>query len=422
MKSPSHSLQGMTDIEFPEIAVWQKLEAKAREVLHRFDFREVRTPIVEMTSTYVHSLGDTSEIVQKQMYAFETRGGKQVCLRPEGTAGVMRYVSGDLQRLQDARLYYLGPMFRAERPQAGRKRQFHQLGVECIGPESACQDAEVIALQAALFEAWGLRDLRFQLNTRGSTEDFSKILEGLRNELLPRRPELCEDCQRRLDSNVLRVLDCKQPGCREIVKSLPSIHTWMDPASLAYFEELKASLDAFGVSVEINPLLVRGLDYYQHSIWEVTSDRLGAQDALAGGGRYTLHASGKKPVQGVGFGMGLERVLMALPEETWNDYARDEQPLISLVAQSEEARGGLISLLRELREDGHRVRMELTGKKLKAQMKLAGREKARWVVLRGEAELTAGTVQLRDMISGEQSEVPLAEISGRLTQLAGAES
>ncbi|WFB35651.1 histidine--tRNA ligase [Kiritimatiellota bacterium B12222] len=413
MAKVSQSLQGMTDIEFPEVNIWQTLESRAREVMLQYDFKEIRTPIVEMTSVYLHSLGDTSEIVQKQMYAFETRGGKQVCLRPEGTAGVMRYVSNNMQELQDARLYYMGPMFRAERPQAGRKRQFHQLGVECIGGASARQDAEVIALQDSLFKAWELDGVVFQLNTRGSSEDFPKILDGLRSELMPSTDDLCEDCRRRMDNNVLRVLDCKNPGCKTVVEGLSPITTWMAPESVAYFEEVLATLDTFGVSYVVNPLLVRGLDYYQHSIWEVTSDRLGAQDALSGGGRYQMKANGKT-IEGVGFGIGMERALMALAKEVEDKFSAEALPLVMLVGQNEEAQAANLPLIVQLRELGYRVRMDLNGKSMKAQMKAAGRQQARWVLIRGESELEAQTIQIRDMESGEQREVPFADIAKTL--------
>ncbi|MGA0368719.1 MAG: histidine--tRNA ligase [Kiritimatiellia bacterium] len=416
MVTVSQSLQGMTDIEFPEVNLWQTLEARAREVMLQYDFREIRTPIVEMASVYLHSLGDTSEIVQKQMYAFETRGGKQVCLRPEGTAGVMRYVSGNLQELQDARLYYMGPMFRAERPQAGRKRQFHQLGVECIGAASAWQDAEVIAMQAALFRAWNLEGVVFQLNTRGSAEDFPRILEGLRGELLPLRDQLCADCQSRLENNVLRVLDCKNPACKEVVKSLPPITSWMAPESVAYFEEVRKALETFGVDVRVNPLLVRGLDYYQHTIWEVSSDRLGAQDALAGGGRYQMTANGKV-IEGVGFGIGLERVVMALSDEVKHNFSAEGKALIVLVAQNDEAQARNLTLLSQLRDCGYRVRMDLTGRSMKSQMKSAARQRARWVLLRGEQELADGEIQLRDMETGAQRAIPTDRILAELGAL-----
>ncbi len=414
MSDSSNPIKGMSDIFTPEVEVWQTLEDRARQVMTRFDFREVRTPIVESASVYMHSLGDTSEIVEKQMYAFETRGGKQVCLRPEGTAGVMRFVSGHLQDMQDGRLYYTGPMFRAERPQAGRKRQFHQLGVECIGTPSASQDAEVMALQAALFEAWGLNEVTFQLNTRGRLEDFPKVLEGLRASLEPHREDLCEDCQRKLESNVLRILDCKQSGCRAIVETLPPITRWMSGESVAYFEEVKSALDLFGVSYVVNPLLVRGLDYYQHSIWEVTSSALGAQDALAGGGRYVMSMGGKS-IEGVGFGIGLERVLLALPDAEKKQIVSQEPPLTVLVSLGGEARQVNVKRMQEFRAAGIRVRMDLGGKSLKAQMKAASRCGARYTVVVGESEVADGTVQLKDMQDGTQQQVTSQDLLQRLT-------
>lgn len=416
MATSIQPLQGMSDISTPEVEVWQTLEARAREVMSRFDFYEVRTPIVELASVYLHSLGDTSDIVTKQMYAFETRGGKQVCLRPEGTAGVMRHVAGNLQEMRDARLYYTGPMFRAERPQAGRKRQFHQLGVECLGAPLAARDAEVIALQAALFEAWELGEVRFQLNTRGSMGDFPKILDGLRGALTPRSNELCEDCQRRMETNVLRVLDCKNPGCKAVAESLPPITTWMEEASIRYFEDVCESLKRFGVDFEVNPLLVRGLDYYQHSIWEATSSALGAQDALSGGGRYRMVVGGK-PIDGVGFGIGMERVVMALPEEVKTGFAEPAKPLVCLVSLDEAARMENQAWLGRLRALGFRVRMDLAGRSLKAQMKAAARHGARATLVLGEAELSAGTVQLRDMQSGEQREVSTENLSIELEKM-----
>lgn len=414
MSNAPQPLQGMSDIATPEVEVWQTLESRAREVLARYDFRELRTPIVEPAAVYLHSLGDTSDIVQKQMYTFETRGGKLVCLRPEGTAGVMRHLAGRGQEAQGARVWYTGPMFRAERPQAGRRRQFHQLGVECLTPPSPEQDAEIIAMQADLFAAWELGDVSFQINTRGAPEDFPVILQGLRDQLEPHKASLCEDCQRRLETNVLRVLDCKAEGCLGLVKDLPPITTWMAPESIAYFERLRKALDTLGVPHVVNPLLVRGLDYYQHSIWEVTSTQIGAQDALSGGGRYCM-TMGKTNLEGVGFGIGLERVVLALSEETRAKFSADTDDLIVLVSQNDDAREANLALASRLRGVGLRVRMDLEGKGMKAQMKAAGKLNARHVLIRGETELENGTVQLRDMRAGEQCEVTLDAAQARLT-------
>jgi histidyl-tRNA synthetase len=408
-------IKGMSDLFSPEVEVWQTLESRARDVMARFDFHEVRTPIVEPVEVYMHSLGDSSEIVEKQMYAFETRGGKQVCLRPEGTAGVMRFVAGHLQEMQDARLYYTGPMFRAERPQAGRRRQFHQFGVEALGAPAPWLDAEVIALQADLFAAWELGEVSFQLNTRGRLEDFPAVLKGLREQLLPQREELCEECQRRLESNVLRILDCKHPVCGERVRSLPPITQWMSEESVAYFEEVRRALDTLGVAYTVNPLLVRGLDYYQHTIWEVTSDALGAQDAVSGGGRYQMQAGGAA-IEGVGFGIGMERVVLALSDEVKNRFAEDTSPLISLVYLDDRSREDQFLRLQSLRSDGYRVRMDMSGRSLKAQMKAAGRQGARFTVVVGEAEVDGGLVQLKDMESGEQQALPAGELPAALAK------
>ncbi len=408
-------VKGMSDIHSPEVELWQGLEASARGLLACYDFHEVRTPIVENVSVFTHSLGEASEVVEKQMYSFE-RSKETFCLRPEGTAGVMRYVGGNLQDNQQARLYYIGPMFRAEQPQAGRKRQFHQLGVECIGEASAEQDAEVLQMQAALLKSWGLNNVRFQLNTRGSLEDFPKVLAGLRAELEPQRDALCEDCQRRLQDNVLRVLDCKVEHCKDCVQALPPITRWMAPESLSYFEKVQACLRNLGVDFEVNPLLVRGLDYYQHTIWEVTCSGLGAQDAVAGGGRYVMKM-GKQQLEGVGFGIGMERVILALSEEAAARVRRKEAPLLILVSMSDAARDRLMPVAAQCRDAGLRVRMDLGGRSLKAQMKAAARLDAAYVGVVGDSELETGTLQLKDMAARTQKEISLDAL---IPELSGA--
>lgn len=398
-------LKGMSDISSPEVEIWQALEYSARSVLDTYTYTEVRTPILEPVAVYTHSLGDTTDIVQKQMYAFE-RGSEQLCLRPEGTAGVIRYVSGLGPDGGDARLYYMGPMFRSERPQAGRRRQFHQLGVEAIVEPSPFLDAEVVAMQAALFSAWGIDGVEFQLNTRGSVEDFPRVVAGIRSALETHRGDLCEDCQRRMDQNVLRVLDCKVPICKGIVDRLPKITNFMSDESLDYFRTVCEQLDSLGVTYRVNPLLVRGLDYYQHTIWEVTSSAIGAQDALSGGGRYVMDMGGKKPVEGVGFGIGMERVIMALSDERKASLTRKDKPLICLVSIGDEALQANMQLAAGLRDSGCRVSMDLSGRSMKSQMKRAGKMDAAWVAICGDSELAAGVVQLKNMAASEQSEMP----------------
>jgi histidyl-tRNA synthetase len=408
-------LPGFSDLAFPEICAWRFLEERARAVLALYGYREIRTPVVERVETFTHSLGDTTDIVQKEMYAFQDRGGRSLVLRPEGTAGVMRWVAAQGQELRSPRLFYLGPMFRAERPQAGRKRQFHQLGLECIGAPSPGLDAEVIALQSRLFQAWGVPSPVFQLNTRGAGDDLATAREALRERLAPRRGELCADCQRRFDQNLLRVLDCKNPACGAVTTDLPPLTDFMSPASRDYFDAVRRRLDRLGVAHAVNPRLIRGLDYYQHVVWEVTSAALGAQDALSGGGRYVVRVGGRT-VEGVGFGIGLERVLMALALDEAGQRALDPGLDVFLVAQNEAALEANLDLVEALRAAGLRCVMEPELKSMKAQMKAADRWAARRVLLRGESELAEGTLTVKDLSTGAQARVPAGQILAHLRE------
>ena len=288
MSSPLQSVQGMSDIAAPDVRLWQRLEEIARATLARYGFEELRTPIVEFESVFTRSIGSTTDVVQKEMYVFE-KGGRRLALRPEGTAGVMRYAAGlGPMETAGARWFYIGPMFRSERPQAGRRRQFHQCGVECLEPPSPLVDAEILALQVDLLRAWGLGECEVRLSTRGAGADAARVAEGLRDALAPREAELCEDCRRRINENVLRVLDCKQPVCRAVVETLPEPTSFMDETSRTYLAQVAEHLDDLQVKHVRDPLLVRGLDYYEHTVWEITNSALGAQNAVAGGGRYRM--------------------------------------------------------------------------------------------------------------------------------------
>lgn len=316
-------LQGMSDIAAPEVIRWQQLESVAREILSLYAFSEIRTPLLERTDLFIRAIGDTTDVVQKEMYRFEDRGGRDISLRPEGTASVMRYIASGGPELLDGRLYYIGPMFRCERPQAGRKRQFHQLGAEALGDPSPVADAECIALQLQILSAWGLDGFQVQINTRGLPEDREQVRQGLQAALQPVRSELCEDCGRRFDTNILRTLDCKNPSCQRLLEDLPPVTEFMTEGSRSYLAEVSEYLQLLDIEADLNPRLVRGLDYYVHTVWEITHGALGAQDALCGGGRYQFEL-GKKVINGVGFAMGLERVLMALA--AGEDDAGDRTP------------------------------------------------------------------------------------------------
>lgn len=400
-------IQGMSDICGGEVRLWRGLETRARLLFDRYGFEEIRTPVLEYADLFTRAVGETTSVVRKEMYTLE-KGGRHFALRPEGTAGVMRHAAGlGGQETEGARWYYLGPMFRHERPQAGRKRQFHQCGVECMEPPSPAVDAEIIALQLDLLRTWGMTHVVAKVNTRGAGGDHQRVAEGLAAALAPHKHELCEDCQRRMDENILRVLDCKNPACGVIVAALPPVTHFMSDTSRAYLNDVFRHLDRMGVPYEPAPLLVRGLDYYEHTIWEVTGAQ-GAQDALAGGGRYRMQI-GKREMAGVGFAVGMERVLGVLMAEGGGADAFVEPlpDLICLVGLGDAATDAHLPLLQTLRNAGLAARMARGGS-MKSQMRSANKMNAAWAVIRGETELAAGTAVVKNMISGEQREVPLA--------------
>ncbi len=415
MSSANQPVQGMSDIAVPEVRLWQRIERLAREVLARYGFEELRTPVVEFESVFTRSLGETTDVVQKEMYVFE-KGGRRLCLRPEGTAGVMRHAAGlGAAETDGARWYYIGPMFRSERPQAGRKRQFHQCGVECMEPPSPLVDAEILALQVDLLRAWGLEDCEVRLNTRGEGGGHAKVAEGLRAALAPRQAELCEDCRRRISENVLRVLDCKNEACQAIVATLPPPTDFMSEASRTYLAQVASHLDLLGVKYRVDPLLVRGLDYYEHTVWEIASMALGAQNAVAGGGRYRMQLGGRE-LAGVGFAIGLERVVGVLQALGLDAKMMElPPPLVWLVGLGGDAMKQNLALMQQLRAAGLACRMAPDGS-MKSQMRAANKSGAAWAIIRGDDELARGVVALKDMVSGAQETLPLDRL---VTHLAG---
>lgn len=402
-------LQGMSDICAPEIHLWQMVEERARRILSAYGYEELRTPSIEKLSVFKRSIGDTTDVVQKEMYAFEDRGGRELALRPEGTAGTIRHLAGRGEEGLSARVFYIAPMFRCERPQAGRKRQFHQVGVEATGEPNPLADAECIALQQHLLDEWGLTGSKIQISTRGKPSDRKPVADGLRKALKPFVHELCEDCRRRIDENVLRVIDCKNERCGEIVDRIPSALDFMSEESRTYLDQVVNALKAMEIHAEINPRMVRGLDYYVHTVWEITHDALGAQNAIAGGGRYAI-ALGKKAVPGVGFAMGMERVITAL--EGCGITAEQFAPAggIWLVSLGDEALIENMKLARELRAKGIRCGMELEAKSMKAQMRKADRARVEKVVIRGADEISKGTAVVKDMTEGSQQEMDLEQV------------
>lgn len=421
MASSSEPLPGTSDLWSAELGDWLVLEAAARRVFSAYGYGELRTPVFERTDVFVRSLGDETEVVQKEMYTFEDRGGRSLTLRPEGTAGVIRAVAnGGLGQGDEKRVFYMGPMFRGERPAAGRRRQFHQVGVEAVGPCDPVLDAECIAMFVQFLDEIGVSGARVQLNTRGLGTDRAKVAAALRDFFAPRIGEMCDDCQRRLDTNVLRMLDCKVESCRDIVAEAPNMIDLVGDESREFFGRVCRCLDQLGVDYELAPRLVRGLDYYIHTVFEVTHAGLGAQDALAGGGRYSIVPPGaNKPVDGVGFAAGMERLIMARQSL---GVAAPPQPeadvyVVSLGEASVPA--GLV-LARDLRLAGLdlRVRAETAGRSMKAQMRTANRLGARLVLIQGESELAAGEVVCKNMVTSEQVAVPRAAVVAWLRENA----
>ena len=401
-------LQGMSDIQAPEIHLWRMIEEKARGIFNAYGYEEIRTPILEKLSVFQRSLGDTTDVVKKEMYSFKP-SKHALAMRPEGTAGTIRHLAGRGEEGLNARVFYIAPMFRYERPQAGRKRQFHQIGVEATGEPNPLADAECIALQQSLLSAWGLTGSKIQISTRGMPSDRKAVADGLRMALRPHLHDLCEDCQRRIDENVLRVIDCKNENCGRIVDQIPSALEFMSEASRTYLDRVISTLETMGIESEINPKLVRGLDYYVHTVWEITHDALGAQNAIAGGGRYEI-ALGKKAIPGVGFAMGMERVITSL--EACGVTADPFIPAggLWLISLGEAALVENMKLARELRAKGVRCGMELEAKSIKAQMRKASRCGADAVVIRGEEELAKGTAMVKDMKEGSQEEQNLNDL------------
>ena len=405
-------LQGMSDIQAPEIYLWRMMEERARDVFMSYGYDELRTPVLEKISVFQRSLGETTDVVKKEMYSFKP-SKHELAMRPEGTAGTMRHLAGRGEEGLSARVFYIAPMFRYERPQAGRKRQFHQVGVEATGEPNPLADAEAIALQKSLLDAWGLTGSTIKVSTRGEPSDRPAVTEGLREALRPHEQDLCEDCQRRIDENVLRVIDCKNETCQKIVDQIPSPIEFMSEASRTYLDQVIQALDAMGVEVTVDPKLIRGLDYYVHTVWEISHTALGAQDALAGGGRYLIDL-GKKSTPGVGFAVGFERAIMALEACGISGEQFAPEGGVWLVSLGEKALMENMKLAAELRSRGIRCGMELAAKSMKAQMRKASRSGAAKVIIRGDDEIANQTLVIKDMEQGSQEDAPLAELFDRI--------
>ena len=406
-------IKGMNDILPGEIETWQHLEEQARRVFGAFGYREIRVPVVEKTDLFCRSIGETTDIVEKEMYTFTDKGGTSMTLRPEGTAPVMRAFIQHKLHTQDpvSKLYYIGPMFRHERPQKGRYRQFHQIGAEVIGVDDPKIDAQVLAMLSHYFTTTKIPDVSLQINSLGCPECRPTYRAALTDFLEQRLSCLCVDCQRRYTSNPLRVLDCKVAGCKEATVEAPAMLDNLCIGCETHFGQVKGHLDALDVAYTVNARMVRGLDYYTKTTFEMVTGSLGAQNAVAAGGRYDglIRDLGGPELPGIGFAIGLERLALMLGEQS----IEPPRPELFIATLGEAATNAGFSLLTQLQRRGIPVEMEYTGKSLKAQLRRADKLKAKRVLILGEDELQRGVAQLRYMDESRQDEVEL----GRLEDL-----
>ena len=410
------AVKGTRDLLPPATAVWNHVESVARSVFHAYNYQEIRTPILEETQLFARGVGEETDIVTKEMYTFEDRDKASLTLRPENTAGVMRaYIEHRLDQQPGVqKLYYMGPMFRRERPQKGRYRQFNQIGAEAIGSESPAIDAEVIEMVVEILSRSGLKDFKVLLNSVGDHKCRPVFIAKLREELAGVADKLCVDCQRRAVTNPLRALDCKVEADQPIIDKLPSIVDYLCEDCRPHFEAVQQYLRDRGIEYEVKPRLVRGLDYYMRTTFEVVHGALGAQTSVLGGGRYDGLAQmldSKVPAPGIGFSIGEDRLVMAVEE------SHAKPPLDVFVAPLGEAalrHAGVLA--RDLRREGMGVELATDGK-LKRAMELANKLGARYALIIGDNEIAAGQYALKNMQTGEQKSVSASEIAASVGQV-----
>ena len=409
------AIRGTKDILPEEVGYWQQVEATAADILSKAAYQEIRPPIFEQTSLFERGIGEATDIVGKEMYTFKDRGDRSITLRPEGTAGVVRsfiehklYAKGGVQRL-----WYCGPMFRYERPQAGRQRQFHQIGVELIGSHDPRADVEVIAIATDVLQALGLKNLTLELNSVGSGEDRQRYREALVEYLKPYESELDPDSQDRLTRNPLRILDSKDEKTQEIAANAPSIFDYLQDESKRHFDRVCSLLSALEIKYQLNPRLVRGLDYYTHTAFEIQSEDLGAQATVCGGGRYDglVQQLGGNETPSVGWAIGLERLILLLQQLQPTPILN---PDLYIVSRGEKAENQALILAQKLRQAGFKVDLDLSGSAFGKQFKRADRSGAVACLVLGDSEAEGETVQLKWLETSEQETISQADLINKL--------
>ncbi len=405
--------RGTNDFLPGEIEKWHYVEAKIQEICKEYGFIEIRTPIFEHTELFLRGVGETTDIVQKEMYSFTDRGDRSITLRPEGTASTVRaYFEHKLYAgPQPVKVFYVGPMFRYDRPQAGRYRQFHQFGVEVFGSKEPSVDAEVITMAMDLYARLGLKDLEVQINSVGCPNCRPIHRQRLQEALQAKLGELCETCQGRFDKNPMRVLDCKNPNCQELTTDVPTTTACLCDECGSHFEQVKEYLDVVGIQYVVNENLVRGLDYYCNTAFEIIAKGIGAQSSIGGGGRYDglLKDVGGQEIPGIGYALGLERIILTMENQNANFPPKGGTEVF--VASLGQAANKLsFDLIYKLRKAGVSAEKDHLNKGLRAQMKQADRLQASYVVILGDEEINKGIAVVRHMYSGDQEEVSLEKL------------
>ncbi|HVO67076.1 MAG TPA: histidine--tRNA ligase [Syntrophales bacterium] len=402
------AVRGFKDILPQESGKWQFIECIAREIFNNFGFREIRVPILEKTDLFRRSIGESTDIVEKEMYTFLDRGDEYLTLRPEATASIVRaYLEHALYAADPvSKLFTIGPMFRRERPQKGRFRQFHQINVELIGVDDPRSDAEVILMLIQFLQRVELVDFHLQINSLGCTECRPKFRQALTDYLRGKEKGLCNDCQRRLNMNPLRVFDCKMTNCIELIERAPKILDFLCPACRDHFAKVQESLETFDIHFEINSKMVRGLDYYAKTAFEVVTEHLGAQNAVAGGGRYDglVKELGGPDVPGIGFAIGCERLISIAP---LNNRKLLLPPLLFIASLGEDAQKLAFAVCNRLRIHGIQTEMDYSGKSLKGQMKRADKLNSHFTLILGDREILESKAELRNMKKGTQETLSL---------------
>ena len=411
------SPKGTRDILPSEVQTWQWVEGVARSVFGTYGYQEIRTPIFESTDLFVRGVGDTTDIVEKEMYTFKDRGNRSVSLRPEGTASVVRAMLQN--RLMDGasvlKFYYIGQMFRYDRPQAGRYREFWQVGIEAFGVDSPAIDAEIIAAGQQFFSTLGIKDLTLHLNSIGDPACRPTYMEDLKAYAKEHLDELCGKCYARHERNPMRILDCKESSCRAVVANAPLLSNYLCDACRENFDMVKRYLDELEIDYHEDPYIVRGLDYYSRTAFEFTAGGLGAQNAIGGGGRYDYLAEeiGGATTPGIGFALGMDRIMMAL--EAQNVTVPTAAPVdVYLTVLGDAAMPVAMKLAQDLRQNGVKTDLEFKGRGLRAQMRTANRLNAQYVVMIGEDEISNEAATVRDMESGDQQSVAFQQLTEML--------